>query len=114
MQTGRWWKNWTKISGTLARLIGEQLGKEVDTVPGAGAAGGLGAGLMAFLEARLMKGFDMVAETVGLEESIQWADLVITGEGKMDSQTTFGKTPFGCGTDGQKTWKTGDWSGRYP
>jgi glycerate kinase len=79
----------------LARLLAEQMDKEVDIIPGAGAAGGLGGGLMAFLGARLVRGFDMVAETVSLEESVQWADLVITGEGKMDSQTRFGKTPMG-------------------
>ena len=74
-------------------------------VPGAGAAGGLGAGLMAFLGARLVKGFEMVAETVSLEGSIRWADLVITGEGKMDSQTRFGKTPFGVAHLAQKHGK---------
>jgi glycerate kinase len=79
----------------LARKISEQLGKEIDHVPGAGAAGGLGAGLMAFLGASLVRGFDMVAETVGLEEQVIRADLVITGEGKMDRQTQFGKTPYG-------------------
>lgn len=79
----------------FAGLIREQLGKEISEIPGAGAAGGLGAGLMAFLDARLMKGFDMIAGAVGLEEMIAEADLVITGEGKMDAQTRFGKTPFG-------------------
>jgi glycerate kinase len=79
----------------FAGRIREQLGKEISRVPGAGAAGGLGAGLMAFLGARLVKGFDMVAETVNLEEAIKQADLVITGEGKMDRQTRFGKTPYG-------------------
>jgi glycerate kinase len=89
----------------LAGLITEQLGKEIDRVPGSGAAGGLGGGLMAFLEAILVKGFDMVAETVSLEKSIQWANLVITGEGKMDSQTRFGKTPFGVARMAQKYGK---------
>ena len=79
----------------FAGLIWEQLGKEISEIPGAGAAGGLGAGLMAFLDASLMKGFDMIAGAVGLEEKIGEADLVITGEGKMDAQTRFGKTPFG-------------------
>jgi glycerate kinase len=79
----------------FAEVIREQLGKEVSEVPGAGAAGGLGAGLMAFLDARLAGGFDLVAQTVALEEKIIKADLVITGEGKMDAQTQYGKTPFG-------------------
>jgi len=79
----------------FAATIRDQLGRSVSEIPGAGAAGGLGAGLMAFLDARLVKGFDMVAEVVGLEEKIRKADLVITGEGKLDGQTRFGKTPFG-------------------
>lgn len=79
----------------MAVLIRDQLGKDVEHVPGAGAAGGLGAGLMAFLDARLVRGFDMIAGEVGLEEELKNADLVITGEGKLDGQTRFGKTPFG-------------------
>ncbi len=82
------------LSG-LANLVKEQLGKEVDRVPGAGAAGGLGAGLLAFLDASLVRGFDMVAESVKLEDAVRRADLVITGEGKIDRQTQFGKTPYG-------------------
>jgi len=78
-----------------ARIIREQLGREVSVVPGAGAAGGLGAGLLAFLNATLVNGFSLVAETVALEEAIRDADLIITGEGRMDQQTMFGKTPFG-------------------
>ena len=79
----------------FAGVIKTQLGKDISHVSGAGAAGGLGGGLMAFLGARLMKGFDMIAETTGLEEKIKLADVVITGEGKIDGQTRFGKTPFG-------------------
>ena len=80
---------------SFARIINQYTGKKISHVPGAGAAGGLGAGLMAFLGARLVRGFDMVAECVKLEEEIRIADLVITGEGKMDRQTLFGKTPYG-------------------
>jgi len=79
----------------IAALIADQLGKEIEKVPGSGAAGGLGGGLMAFLGARLVKGFDMVAEICALEDAIKAADLVITGEGKLDGQTRFGKTPYG-------------------
>jgi glycerate kinase len=79
----------------FAALIRDRLGKEVDRVPGAGAAGGLGAGLIAFLGARLIEGVPAIAERIGLEEKVKWADLVITGEGSMDFQTRFGKTPFG-------------------
>ena len=86
----------------FAKLIADQVGKEIDRIPGAGAAGGLGGGLMAFLGARLVKGFDMVAEISKLEEAILRADLVITGEGKLDSQTRFGKTPYGVAQLAQK------------
>ena len=79
----------------FAGLIKEQLGKDISSIPGSGAAGGLGAGMLTFLNAKLMRGFDMIAEMVNLEEKIIEADLVITGEGKIDSQTQFGKTPFG-------------------
>lgn len=79
----------------FAGLLENQLGKQISRVPGSGAAGGLGAGMLAFLDATLMKGVDMVSEACGLEEKIRKADLVITGEGKMDAQTRFGKTPFG-------------------
>ena len=87
-----------KLDRNLAHFAGvieSQLGKEISRVPGAGAAGGLGAGMMAFLDARLMRGIQMIAELNNLEKLIRQADLVITGEGKMDAQTQFGKTPHG-------------------
>ena len=89
-----------------ANIIDVQLGKQVGIVPGSGAAGGLGAGLMAFLDAHLTRGFDLVAEAVGLEQKIIEADLVITGEGKMDAQTQYGKTPFGVAQLAKKHQKT--------
>lgn len=79
----------------FAEIIRRDLGKDVENVPGAGAAGGLGAGLMAFLNAELRSGVEIVIETVKLEEKMKGADLVITGEGGIDSQTVFGKTPIG-------------------
>ncbi|MCX7642652.1 MAG: glycerate kinase [Armatimonadetes bacterium] len=78
-----------------AEIIRRDLGVEVEHVPGAGAAGGLGAGLMAFCQARLKRGVEIVVQAVGLEERVQKADLVITGEGKIDFQTGFGKVPYG-------------------
>jgi glycerate 2-kinase len=78
-----------------ARLIHKELGKDIAGVAGAGAAGGLGAGLMTFLNARLLKGIDLVIEFTGLVEKVKDADFVFTGEGSMDSQTLYGKTPFG-------------------
>ncbi|TFH28231.1 MAG: glycerate kinase [Bacteroidia bacterium] len=79
----------------FAGVIENQFGKKISQIPGSGAAGGLGAGMIAFLDATLMKGFPLIAELTGLEEKIRQADLVITGEGKMDAQTQFGKTPLG-------------------
>jgi glycerate kinase len=64
-------------------------------VPGAGAAGGLGAGLIAFCGARIAPGFDVIADAVGLGERIIAADIVVTGEGRLDRQTAFGKTVAG-------------------
>lgn len=70
--------------------------------PGAGAAGGLGAGLMAFCKAESRSGFDLVAETASLEDALRGASLVITGEGKIDDQTRFGKVPSGVAILAQK------------
>ena len=78
-----------------AELIRKDVKVDVENIPGAGAAGGLGAGLMAFLNAELRKGIDIVVEYSKLEEKIKGADFVITGEGSIDSQTRFGKTPYG-------------------
>ncbi|QSB49220.1 glycerate kinase [Parageobacillus toebii] len=78
-----------------ADVIERVLGKQVKDIPGAGAAGGLGAGLLAFLEAKLKRGVEIVLETVNFHERIQGASLVITGEGRIDRQTIFGKTPIG-------------------
>ncbi|MCH4090250.1 glycerate kinase [Acetobacter sp.] len=73
----------------------EDLGKKVADIPGAGAAGGAGAGTLAFLNARLRPGFEIVSEILELEEKLGSADLVITGEGRIDGQTIRGKTPAG-------------------
>ena len=71
------------------------LGKDIALIPGAGAAGGLGAGLVAFAGAILKPGTDIVINVTGLEEKIKGADLVISGEGAMDEQTYYGKSAFG-------------------
>jgi len=78
-----------------AEVVARDLGVDVLNAPGAGAAGGLGAGLIAFLHAALRSGFDLVAEATGLEQRIASADLVITGEGRLDAQSLFGKTTVG-------------------
>lgn len=79
----------------FAACIREQLGIEVETVPGVGAAGGMGAALIAFLKAQLRPGIDIVMEAAGLDAAVRDADLVITGEGRIDSQTVQGKAPIG-------------------
>lgn len=85
-----------ELDAALARfasVIERDLGKRVADVPGAGAAGGAGAGLIAFLDARLLPGAPLVVEASGLDARLRGADLVITGEGRVDSQTAYGKAP---------------------
>jgi glycerate kinase len=76
-------------------VLEEYTGSPIHTLPGSGAAGGLGAGLIAFAKASLVPGVELVAQTIGLEEKIQQADYVITGEGKLDGQSMQGKVPVG-------------------
>ncbi|WP_461613418.1 glycerate kinase family protein [Clostridium sp. Marseille-QA1073] len=78
-----------------AKKIKEQLEVDISTTPGAGAAGGLGGGLLAFLNGELRSGIDLVIHHTGLEEKIKNSNYVITGEGSVDGQTIFGKTPVG-------------------
>ena len=79
----------------LADVVAKGFGFDYRNEPGAGAAGGLGFGLMSFCGAKIRPGFDVVAEAVGLEAKIRGADIVITGEGSLDRQTLEGKTPVG-------------------
>ncbi|MCM1517668.1 MAG: glycerate kinase [Pseudoflavonifractor sp.] len=80
---------------SLARVIASETGVDVESMAGAGAAGGLGGAFAAFLGARLGRGVDMVLDAVGFDEIIEGASLVITGEGRLDGQTQMGKTPCG-------------------
>jgi glycerate kinase len=77
------------------KLLEKYFNKRIIDVPGSGAAGGLGAGLMAFLNAQLKSGIEIIIEALKLEEKIKEADIVISGEGKVDFQTAFGKTISG-------------------
>jgi len=77
----------------LAELVAEQVGVDHRALPGAGAAGGLGYGLAAFCGAELAPGFPLVAAGVRIEERIAACDLVVTGEGRVDAQTLYGKAP---------------------
>ncbi|MBN8435227.1 glycerate kinase [Priestia flexa] len=85
-----------------AAVLERDLGQKIDDMPGAGAAGGLGAGLLAFLQAELKRGVDIVIEATNLLEAVRDADVVITGEGKIDGQTIYGKTPIGVAKTAKK------------
>jgi glycerate kinase len=89
----------------LANVIAEDFGFDYRDKAGAGAAGGLGFGLMSFCGATIRPGFDVVAEAVGLESKMKDADVVITGEGSLDRQTLEGKTPAGVARLARKLGK---------
>lgn len=79
----------------FGKLIKDQLGTDVIDVPGAGAAGGLGAGLIAFANSTIQPGIEKVLDIANIDNHLQDADLVITGEGKIDGQSKYGKVPVG-------------------
>ena len=81
--------------GNFARVVRRDLGQDVAETPRAGAAGGLGAGLIVFAGAQLRSGIDMVCEVLGFDGHLEGADLVITGEGRADRSTIFDKAPVG-------------------
>jgi glycerate kinase len=89
----------------LADVVARQFGFDYRNKAGAGAAGGLGFGLMAFCGAEIRPGFDVVAKSVGLESKMKNLDLVITGEGSLDRQTLEGKTPAGVARIARKLRK---------
>lgn len=88
-----------------AKIIKRDLNKDVASVSGAGAAGGLGAGLMAFTTCKMRQGVDIAIEVTKLEEKVKSTDYVFTGEGGTDFQTKFGKTPYGVAKLGKKYHK---------
>src|SRR5205807_1695321 len=77
----------------FADVVERDLGKRVADLPGAGAAGGAGAGLVAFLDAELTPGAPLIVTAAGFDAALAGADLVITGEGRVDAQTAYGKAP---------------------
>jgi glycerate kinase len=89
----------------LADVVAEEFGFDYRDKPGAGAAGGLGFGIMSFCSAKIRPGFDVVAEAVELERKMKDADVVITGEGSLDRQTLEGKTPAGVARLARKLGK---------
>lgn len=107
-----------------AQNIRKFLGKDVSNIAGAGAAGGLGAGLIAFLNAQIESGIELIMNLIGFKDKLLGADAVITGEGTIDNQTFFGKAPLGvaglarknhipvyaiCGQKGEGAEKAGDY-----
>lgn len=78
-----------------ADVLAKTFGRDFDSIPGSGAAGGLGAGLAAFCGARIERGIEFVLDAIHLDEALEGVDLVITGEGRMDAQSAFGKAPVG-------------------
>ncbi len=87
---------------SFAQVLANCFGRDISLVPGAGAAGGLCGGLLAALGGSVRSGFDILAEAAGLEEKISSSDFVITGEGKTDGQTVFGKLPCRVGQTAKK------------
>jgi glycerate kinase len=88
----------TELDANLAHfssLVERDLGKEIAEVPGSGAAGGMGGALLGFLDASLRPGVEIVIDAIDLENLLRDADLVITGEGRIDGQSVYGKTPVG-------------------
>ncbi len=79
----------------FAVVVERDIGTSINDVPGSGAAGGLGGGMMAFLGGSLRAGVDIVLDQVGLDDKLDGADLVITGEGQLDFQTVYNKAPIG-------------------
>jgi len=86
----------------FAHVIKRSIGIDVIDRPGGGAGGGIGAGLMAFTNATLKRGVELVVAATRLEDHMQGAALAITGEGRVDFQTAFGKTPSGVAAAARK------------
>jgi glycerate kinase len=90
----------------FADLCSEKLGESFKDYPGAGAAGGLGFAFLTFLDGKLRPGIELVIEATSLEEKIKNADIVITGEGRLDGQSCMGKAPIGVARLAKKHGKT--------
>lgn len=90
----------------FTKIIKKDLNKDILNIPGSGAAGGLGAGLIAFLDAKLHKGIDLITDLVDFKKKIFDADIILTGEGSIDGQSIYGKVPSGIGKIASKYKKT--------
>ncbi|MCI6211723.1 glycerate kinase [Bacteroides heparinolyticus] len=104
-QKGADWEMVTKLDANMKKLAGvicQYTGKDISNIPGSGAAGGMGGGLQAFLNAELKSGIQLLLDFLHFAERIKGADLIITGEGKADRQTIMGKVPSGILQEAQK------------
>lgn len=90
----------------FSKLLFDKTGRDVKDIPGTGAAGGLGASLIALFGADIKKGVEYILDAISIEDKIKKADIVITGEGRMDRQTAFGKLPSGIAALAKKHHKT--------
>jgi len=88
-----------------ASVIKKSIGVDVDGIKGSGAAGGMGAGAVAFLNAELKKGIDILLDTADFDRKAEWADLIITGEGRLDFQSVNGKVISGVAQRSEKLGK---------
>lgn len=86
----------------LAALIRKTTCKDIENIPGAGAGGGMGGGCVSFLQAEINSGIELITRYIRFDDMIKGADLIITGEGKMDNQTLFGKVPVGVARSASK------------
>lgn len=84
-----------QLLSNFSQLIASELGEDVSEIPGSGAAGGLGAGLLAFCSAKMTNGVEQILDLLAVDRSLAKADLVITGEGRIDAQSFYGKAPIG-------------------
>ena len=98
----KWFKQLDANLAHLASVMTKATGKDISGLPGAGAAGGLGFGLVAFCGAELESGIDLVLDSLGFDDAIEGASLVITGEGKIDGQSVRGKVPVGIAARAKK------------
>ena len=89
----------------LSRVIAETTGKDISQIPGTGAAGAMGAGMVAFFNAKLQMGIQTVLDTVRFDEKIADADYIFTGEGKLDAQSLRGKVVMGIAQRAQQQEK---------
>ena len=89
----------------LSRVITETIGKDISQMPGTGAAGAMGAGMVAFFDAKLQMGIETVLDTVQFDQEIADADYIFTGEGKLDAQSLRGKAVMGIAKRAQRQEK---------